>query len=285
MTEVTRYLFMFDNGKMTPASGIVATASGVFPTHRYEYQQEQPLLASSVALAGANYAFDQLGGAAAVKGNGVEVVRFLDVGAASGINADVDAFKAMQSYGRGRIWTQVAPASGQRWAWARLAAMPSLSFTVEDASVVQPVFVTFERSSDWYGDPIGAAGLFTLSSNPQTITVTNPGTAPVNNAIITVKGTFNGDFAGLVITNTTTGYVLTSGRVGSASSHWLRFDAGANTVRFSSNSGATWTDDWANFTRTGGQVGLMVMAPGANSITIKDANGADVVFDLAGAWD
>jgi len=172
--SVLRYLFMFDNGKMTTASGIVATASGVFPTHRYEYQQEQPLLASTVQLTGASYGFDQLGGAPSIKGNGVEQVRFLDVGAASGINADIDSFKAMQTYGRGRIWTQTAPGSGLRWAWARLAAMPSLSFTVDDASVVAPVFVTFDRFSDWYGDPIGAAGEFTLSSDPQTIVVTNP---------------------------------------------------------------------------------------------------------------
>jgi len=272
---------MFDNGKMTPASGIVATASGVFPTHRYEYQQEQPLLYSMVPLTGANYGFDQMGGGAAIKANGVEVVRFLDVGAASGINADVDRFKAMQTYGRGRIWTQVAPASGLRWAWARLAAMPSLSFTVEDASVVQPVFVTFERFSDWYGDPIGAAGEFTLGSNPQTITVTNPGSTPVKNAIITVKNTFNG----LVITNTTTGYVLASSRVGAASSDWLRFDAGRNTVQFSSNSGATWADGSANFIRAADQVGLMVMAPGPNSVTIAGANGAAIVFDFAEAWD
>jgi hypothetical protein len=105
-------------------------------------------------------------------------------------------------------------------------------------------------------------------------------TAPVRNAIITVKG----PFSGLVITNTTNGYALASSSVGAASSDWLRFDAGRNTVEFSSDSGATWADDSANFIRTADQVGLMVLDPGANSFDIAGANGADVVFDFAEAW-
>ena len=107
--------------------------------------------------------------------------------------------------------------------------------------------------------------------------------APVRNAIITVKGTFGGG-PNLKITNTTTGYVLETIQYGTSSSNWLRFDAGANTIQFSQDSGATWTDDALNFVRAAGQVGLMVMAPGDNSITIVNANGADIVFDFAEAW-
>lgn len=169
--SVLRYLFMFDNARMT-ASGIVGpTASGVFPTYRYEYEQTQALRQSNVPLTGANYDYDQLEGAAGLKANGNERVRFLDVGDADDMNADIDAFKVLASYGRGRIWTQTAPGSGLRWAWARLTEMPSLSFTVDNYRHA-PVILNFERYSDWYGEAVSEE--FAINSDPDTIVVDNP---------------------------------------------------------------------------------------------------------------
>ena len=100
--------------------------------------------------------------------------------------------------------------------------------------------------------------------------------APVKNAIITVKG----PFSGLVITNTTNGYKLQSSTVGAGASDWLRFDSGRNTVEVSADSGATWADDQANFVRATDQVGLMVLDPGDNSFDVAGANGGTVVFQF-----
>lgn len=273
---VLRYLFMFDNARMSASGIIAATASGVFPTYRYEYEQSQALRQSTVQLTGASYDYDQLEGAAALKANGVERVRFLDVGDPDDMNADIDAFKALASYGRGRIWTQTAPGSGQRWAWARLAEMPTLSFTVENRRHA-PVFLTFERSSDWYdAEPVGAAGEFAISSDPQTISVTNPGTIAVRNMIITVKDPTAQPFK---LTNSTTGYVIEHNDYGA----WFRFDTGRNTVEYSTDSGATWDDESQFFVRQDGQVGMMVLAPGANSIIVDNVNGGDVIFEFYGA--
>lgn len=101
-------------------------------------------------------------------------------------------------------------------------------------------------------------------------------TAAVKNAIITIKGPFSAP----KITNTTNGYVLESSSIGAAGTDWLRFDSGRNTVEISDDSGATWTDDQANFVRSPGQVGLMVIAPGANSLDVEGANGGDVVVEF-----
>lgn len=265
-----RWLSHFEN-----ATG---TVSVIFPTHRYEWEPSQPLLQSSMQPTGANYSYDQMEGGAAIKGNGMERVRFLDVGDAEDLDDDFDRFKGMMAWGRGKAWT--TGASGNRWAWARLSEMPSLSFTVDNVRHV-PVLLLFERFSDWYdAEPIGEAGEFTLDADPDTISVTNPGNADVYNSIVTVKGPFEG----LVITNSTTGYVIESSRVATLSSEWLRFDAGRNTVEFSDDSGATWVDDSANVVRHDAQVALMVMAPGANSVRIDGADTAEVVFDLHGAW-
>lgn len=106
-------------------------------------------------------------------------------------------------------------------------------------------------------------------------------TAVVKNAVITVKGPFTNP----VITNTTTGYVLESTRDGVDGTDWLRFDSGRNAVEFSSDSGATWADDQANFVRAAGQVGLMQFAPGANSLTVEGANGGDVLVEFYETFD
>lgn len=250
-----------------------------FPTNRYEWESTQPLVQESVQLTGANYKYDMLEGAPAIKDNGTEIVRFYQVGDPANVDDAFDDLKAMLAWGRGKAWT--TGASGNRWAWARLSEMPSLSFTVDNVAHF-PIILKFERFSDWYDEnPIDEYenAAFTVGSDPETVFVTNPGNAPVYNAIITVKG----PFSGLVITNDDTGYVMESSTVGAGASDWLRFDAGRNTVEVSDDSGATWTDDQANFVRADGQVALWVHAPGANSVTIEGANGADVVFEMHGA--
>jgi hypothetical protein len=156
-----RYLSRFEN-----AAG---TQSVTFPTHRYEWEQSQPLLQSSVQLTGAPYMYDQLEGAPALKGNGFERVRFLDVGDAPDIDDDFDRFKAMGTWGRGKVFT--TGTSGERWAWARLSEMPSLSFTVDNVRHV-PILLLFERFSDWYG--VAGGGVFSIGSDPETIVVNNP---------------------------------------------------------------------------------------------------------------
>lgn len=277
-----RYLSRFEN-----AAG---TVSVVFPTHRYEWEQSQPLLASTAQLTGASYGFDQLGGAPAVKGNGVERVRFLDVGEADELDDDNDRFKAMMSWGRGKAWT--TGAAGNRWAWARLAEMPSLSFTVDNLRH-EPVLLLFERFSDWYeADAIGAAGEFSISTDPQTIVVTNPGNAPVRNAIITIKGPTAGGNPKITnnsafLPGTTTPYVLEFDN-DLPTDAWYRIDCGRNTAEVTFDAGLTWDpvgpDVGASLVRADGQVALMVFEAGVNSLVCDDCDGGEVIVELSGAW-
>lgn len=255
------------------------SASVTFPTHRYEWEQSQNLIGSTIQLTGAHYLYDQLEGAPAIKANGIERVRFMSSGLPSEMDDEIDEIKTIMSWGRGKAWS--TGASGERWAWMRLTSAPQLSFTVENVSTF-PVILEFERFSDWYDEePIGEyeGAIFTVGTDPETVSVINPGNAPVYNAAITVKG----PFSGLVITNDDTGYVLETSSVGAGASDWWRADAGRNVVEISDDSGATWTDDQANFVMAPGQVALMVMQAGANSLTIEGANGADVVVEMSGA--
>lgn len=256
----------------------------ILPTARYEYQPEQGLVNSYVALAGVNYQYDQLRGAPSVKDNGQERVRFLLVGEADGTDVSADSLRAIAGWGRVKMWTHGS--GGKRWAWGRYATMPSMGFTVGDASITLGVSLQLDRLSDWYSE-VPVASVHTGLTNPQTFEIINDGNELVHNAIVIVKGTFSS----LLITNnsslipgTATAYKLQSSRVGTLSSHWLKFDCGENTVSFSTDSGATWTDDSADYIRQAEQVSMMIFVTGPNSITIAGAAGATIEIDLSGAW-
>src|ERR1041385_1912743 len=101
------------------------SVSITFPTHRYEWEQSQPLRGSTVELTGANYSYDQLEGAPALRGNGIERVRCMSSGLPADMDDDIDEIKTIGSWGRGKAWT--TGASGEGWAWGRLGGMPPLS--------------------------------------------------------------------------------------------------------------------------------------------------------------
>lgn len=269
---------------------VSGSVSITLPRFWAEYEQEQPLLRSSSPLTGQDYSFDQLGDAPSIKANASERVRFTEVGDPADIDVAIDALKALAT-GRVKIFTIGAgddhDGSQERWAWARMDMLPSVSLGVKNRET-QPVSMSFERFTNWFSvEDIGIFGEFNLYDDPEVISVYNPGNADVYNAVVTVKG----PFSGLVITNanavlqgTSTPYVLQSDSVGVSMADWIRFDAGRNAVELSSDSGATWDDDSGNFVRQAGQVRLMVFAPGANALTIDGAAACDVVVEMYGAW-
>lgn len=254
----------------------------IFPTHRYEYEQAQALQSAMMQLVGEDYAFDQLGDAPALKENGSERVRFLDVGDAEDIDDDVDKFKEIAGWGTVKVIT--SGAAGERWAKARPEAMPQISFTVDNLRHM-PVMMTFTRSTNWF--VVESEDEFTLSSDPETIVVTTPGNAIALDPIIIIKGPFNG----LKITNlsaflegTTTPYILETSSVGTTAADWIKFDARQNSVELSDDSGATWADDSFNYVLQPGQLRLMILNAGANSLAIEGADTCDVVVTYTGVW-
>lgn len=253
-----------------------ATISYSWPRYSLEYDSSQPLLASNIPLTGAHYEYDQLEGAPSIKGVGTHTIRFLMVGAPSALEAELDEMKSkLYMIGRGKFFLQDSDGA-LRWFWARMTAMPDIRLGVTNRETV-PVIISWKQMSDVYGeDPIGEAGEFAISSDPQTIVVTNPGNSPVRNMIVTVKD----PTAQFKLTNTTTGYAIEHANWGA----WFRFDTGLNTVETSTDSGATWEDDSEFFIRQDGQVGMMVLAPGANSIDVDNVNGGDVIFEFYGAY-
>lgn len=105
------------------------------------------------------------------------------------------------------------------------------------------------------GSTAGAGSPY--SATLGTFTITNPGNAPIMDAIFTIAAS---TYTNPLITNITTGYRMRQVRTGTET---LVFDAGAHTV---TRSGV---NDYVNFDRLSGQVGLMRLDPGANSFTVS----------------
>lgn len=252
----------------------------VFPTHRYEYEQQQSLQGSSANLVGDDYSHDQLGSNPSLKANATERVRFIDVADADDIDDDMDNFKRIVGWGVGKIVT--TSAKGERWAWGRPLEVAQYNINVENR-IHLPVIMTFERSSDFFA--LAHDESFNVS-DPTTIEITNGGNTYAYDPVIIIKGPYTAP----VITNnsvllpgTLTPYKLESIGVGAASTNWLKFDARRNEILRSSDSGATWLDDSANYVRQDGQLRLMLFASGVNSLLVDNVAG-DVEVLFTEAW-
>lgn len=272
--SLRRYLEKFTS---LDGSSLVYT----FPLNGYAMEQTQPLLAQRAVLTGASYEYDLMGDAVSPKANGFDRVSFLSVNATPAtIDTDLDAVKSkLRLAAKGKLWT-LDSNGDRRWAYARLQDMPDLSMDINGRNAA-PVVVVFSRFSDWYGEDVIEDSPFTIGSDPDTFTVVNPGNARIYNAVITLKGTYTNP----VLTNTTNGYILQSSRDGSSSSHHLRFDCGKGRVDFSTDNGATFAGDYANFVRQSNQVQLMVLEPGDNDFSIAGMSSGVVAVDAYGAWE
>jgi hypothetical protein len=265
-----RYFIRFEKSDGSEAA--------IWKTNRYEYEQRQTLQLANMPLVGESYSFDNQGPEPSIKGNGSEAVRFLNLGDEDDIDIDIDNFKRIVDWGVGKIVTRGADGT-ERWAWGRPTDMPNLSFQV-DQVYHQPVMVTFDRSSNFYAT--AHDDLFNVS-DPQTVVVTNGGNADALDVIVIFKGPATANVSLInstaLLPGTTTPYKIESTRVLAASTDWLKFDGRRNEVMRSANSGATWVDDAGNAVLQSGQLRMMLLKPGDNSLVVDNVSGdIEVIF-------
>lgn len=251
------------------------------PVAGLDVESEQEVYASIATLTGASYVVDLMGADPAPKRPGSERVAFrLVEPTPADANLAVDIIRERLYHGgRVRIWTDGDDVEGrrQRWAWGRVQSMPRVSVEMwEDRSAT--VSVGFARLSDWYGEDELLPDPVDIVASPEDVAVFNPGTARVYNAVLTLTG----DVDHPRIENLANGYIAGSTRVGAG--EWLRFDAGRPAVLRSTDSGGTWTPDWGSWDRPVGQVQIMVLEPGENTLRVTGVTGGTLRVEAYPAW-
>ena len=240
-----------------------ASISYTFPLGRYEWQSTQPFRSAYRSVVGASYAHDFYGALPYPKDVGIETVRaILEASSTANLDTAVDNLKEeLVNIGRGKLYT-LTDASVRRWAWAKLLDMPEFRVGVGmGISPHQPVIIRFARFGDWR-HATATEDTQTCDEDPEAFTITNPGNAPVYDAVFTIEANTAGGFSNLVITNSTTGYSITTTRDSAADTDEIVIDCGKGTFEY---NGA---DDYATVTLGATQVGFMRLDPGSNSFSI-----------------
>lgn len=255
------------------------------PAFRSTHETEQELETAFEALTGADYDYDELSLNQTPKRNAIERVQFLVVEDTPGlVNAKLSELRS-RLRGRVKLWTSGSEldeyddeSAVDRWAYARMLSMPRVTLQAENRRHA-PVMMVFSRMSDWYAED-AIEDSEAIAIDPDSFSILNPGDARVFNPVITLSGTYTNPR----LTNGANGYVLESTRDGSSANHLLRFTVARRLVEFSSDNGATWVNDAANFVRQSGQVQPMVLESGANAFTITGMSSGTVTVDFFPAY-
>ena len=255
-----------------------------FPLAEFSFEWEQDLRTAFASQVGAHGEFDLLRDGTAVKGAGLLRLSFTAFAEhPKTVEATIDEMqKKLFNYGRGKLWTSGLDSSAAeelRWTYARAVAMPQLSWAGGDVTSKR-ASIGFRCDPFWYDDTALSGSPFTLNSDPDTFEITNPGNAPIFNALLTLAGTYTNP----VIRNTTNGYQVESTTDGSSAAHLLQFNAGTGAIRKSTDTGAAWTNDYANYVRQTGQVQLMRLEPGVNAFTVTGCSSGTLAIVGYGAF-
>lgn len=255
----------------------VEYATGQFlelPLYEAEQETDQGVNDAWAPMTGAHYEYDLLGSGPGTKANAIERLSFLLVGDdGADLNGKVDELRRrLFAGGSLKVWTagdeydeHGEPFETERWAQARIQSMPQIRVRRTDRRAV-PVTVILTRSTDWASeDPISPDPIIL----PGGFTITNPGTAPIYDAVFTLEGSYTNP----VINNTTTGHRLQQAR---SSSQALRWDAGRPAVERNTGS---WVNDYGAFVRQLGQVHLMRIDPGVNSFSVSGVSAGTLQID------
>lgn len=253
-----------------------------FPTYFIEQQTSQGIYTPSSVAIGANYPYDLLGTKDGPLNEAVEAIAFDIMKPVGGTDIDAE-LDNMRSYckriGLGKLYIADA-AAAERWSYARLSAMPSISWRTGDGFFQQHASLQFKRRSNWFDVAQSTPNSGAVVATPTTFTINNPGNARVYAVAIKLHANTAPGFNNPVIQNLSNGYSWSSTRTSTSIGDELIVDAGLNTVAFNG------IDDYTRFTRGSTQVAYFALEPGNNSIQYSGgaAPNVTITFTFYGAY-
>src|SRR5690606_32858568 len=112
-----------------------------------------------------------------------------------------------------------------------------------------------------------------IDASPENFTVVNAGTTIIRNAVIELRSLGVAGFQDLTLSSLANGDTFSSSRAAQGSNSILRIDCGRYSVQYSNDAGATWTDDYGNFSYGNQQVDFFRLVPGTNLLRYEQGTG------------
>lgn len=276
-TEQVRYAFKFTGRKGT----------ATFPLNGYQYEPSQGYRVSELKIEAVDYAWDEMGENPLAKDVGIEPVRFMIVGGTPTSRSDLydSLLYTCRESGRGALWT--TDASGdERYAVVKLVDRPGYASATDRWGILYCTF-RFRRYSDWQQANAGWTVTVAPGQSPKTVVWHNPGTARIRLKITAAALAAAGYSSGFTIQNITPDTMplgqMTTLRPSASTDSRVEFDGPRERVRYSTNAGGTWLDDYASVWLPAVQPDFAIdMAPGDNSLVFTVPGTSNVRFDAVG---
>lgn len=238
-----------------------------FPTEALEWETSQSFRTAFEEIPFADYQYDLLGTRRGPRDLATESIRFVKIG-----NSGPEVFAWIQQLrgllarvGRGRLW--IRDGNGTRyWAYARPSEMPDITFGVAEIRHV-PVTLRFARFSDWYAEHASTES-FTVTTSPTAGNLISSGQVETAKLVIRLFASA-GTVVNPALKNQTNGTSIQILRTFSSPNQIEEIDCQNLRVRYSSDGGATWSDDWAKAVIGDTQVVPFMISPGLNVINIS----------------
>lgn len=190
----------------------------------------------------------------------------------------------LEQIGQGYLELEVDPGVTYRYAEARYTGI-SWQFSPDNIFHVD-VVINFDRTSPWRSSAT-TWDEKTVTATTATQNLTYGGWARTQNIIFTLTPLDNSTpmTQPVTVTNSVTGMTFTYTRSFTVTTERARINCQAGTCEYSSDSGATWSDDGANLTIPATQDGIMDLVPqsaGAQDMDITCAGTPN--FKLKTEW-
>jgi hypothetical protein len=260
----TRYLARFES-----TDGALVVTFGL---NAYRWESDQAFRLALSPAAGADWAYDPAGKGRAPLDVAVERVSYLVRAATEAAleTALAELRSRIARIGLGYLIRRDSDGTERR-AFARPATMPVIS-RVPGSQVAQPVVLEFRRLSHWMATT-ATTGSTTVTSTPHTWTISNPGDLPCDAVVFRLRSNSAGPTTDPKLENLTNGYWWATTRDLTHAYHEIRIDTGRWAVEWSTNDGASYSNDWALASIGATQVGIMRLEPGSNSMRATVASG------------
>lgn len=256
----SRYLYKFES--------VDAAYSFTFPEYSYEYEPAQEYRTDEVLIMNKDFPLDLLKSQKLPIGNTDESASFVTLNdSLSTLDTNIDAMKAALYNGAyGYIYTIGADGSIRR-AEGRLK---SKSLSLSNNPYTLPTSINFSRYSHW-----GVANAINvnqaITADGQTFVVNNPGNVVQRNLVITLVPNTAAGIVNPIITNTTLvdgiNYIFATTRDSAATTSRIKLDTRDPSVKWSTNSGTSYADDFPLYVIQATQIVLtFALAPGNNTL-------------------